>query len=130
MKGQGESRRVELQNITRDMKLISLDYDLPIVMLAQINRNASDKRPTLADLKDSGSIEEDSDNVILLHEVTKQDLDQLKDYLTQLKFESEIKEGKKYVLLTMAKHRNGQAGVHILTRFEPQRYIFIEERRI
>lgn len=64
------SRAEYVGHITRTFKQIALELKIPIVILAQINRGAEqrqDKRPMLSDLKESGSIEEDSDVVISLY---------------------------------------------------------------
>ena len=64
------SRAEEIGNITRQLKQLAMELEIPIVILAQINRGAEqrvDKRPMLSDLKESGSIEEDSDIVISIY---------------------------------------------------------------
>lgn len=61
-------------NITRKLKLLAMELNIPIVIMAQINRAVDkqlDKRPSCADLKESGSIEEDSDVIIGLYRDTK-----------------------------------------------------------
>ena len=61
------SRAEEVGTITRELKQLAMELEIPIVNLAQINRGAEhrdNKRPLLSDLKESGSIEEDSDVVI------------------------------------------------------------------
>jgi replicative DNA helicase len=63
-----DSRREQLIYTTRTQKGLARELDLPIIALAQLNRDADGKRPVLRDLKDSGSIEEDSDMIIFLHE--------------------------------------------------------------
>lgn len=62
------SIREQFSYMTNALKSMSMELDIPIVLLAQINRAADNKEPTLADLKESGSIEEDSDNVIMIHQ--------------------------------------------------------------
>ncbi|MFE5482981.1 replicative DNA helicase [Streptomyces sp. NPDC056527] len=65
-----ESRQQEVSEISRSIKLLAKELQVPIVALAQLNRGPemrSDKRPTKADLRESGSIEQDADLVILLH---------------------------------------------------------------
>ena len=49
------------------MKLLSLELKIPIIGLCQLNRNAARSEPTLADLRESGAIEQDADNVIFLY---------------------------------------------------------------
>ena len=66
-KGKFNNREQEVADITRTLKLLSLELDIPIVGLCQLNRNASRTEPTLADLRESGSIEQDADNVLFLY---------------------------------------------------------------
>jgi replicative DNA helicase len=62
-------RRTELEYISRQLKLMSLEYDLPIVCLSQLSRNSQreNREPELYDLRDTGAIEQDADNVLFLH---------------------------------------------------------------
>jgi replicative DNA helicase len=65
-----ENRQQEVSDMSRSLKLLAKELDVPVVAVAQLNRGPeqrSDKRPLLADLRESGSIEQDSDVVILLH---------------------------------------------------------------
>lgn len=61
------SREQEVSEITRTLKLLSLELKIPIIGLCQLNRNAARNEPTLADLRESGAIEQDADNVIFLY---------------------------------------------------------------
>lgn len=80
------SRAEEIGLITRELKQLAMELEIPIVILAQINRNSetrADKRPLLSELKESGSIEEDSDVVISVYrnlKVCEKGYDGKKDY--------------------------------------------------
>lgn len=65
--GNFTNREQQVSDISRTLKLLSLELDIPIIALCQLNRNASKAEPTLADLRESGAIEQDADNVILLY---------------------------------------------------------------
>jgi replicative DNA helicase len=62
------SREQEVADMSRTLKLLSLELDIPIIALCQLNRNASREKPTLADIRESGAIEQDADNVIFLYQ--------------------------------------------------------------
>ena len=66
--GNFKSREQEVADISRTLKLLSLELEIPIIALCQLNRNASRNEPTLADIRESGSIEQDADNVIFLYQ--------------------------------------------------------------
>jgi len=65
------SREQEVADMSRTLKLLSLELDIPIIALCQLNRNASREKPTLADIRESGAIEQDADNVIFLYQENK-----------------------------------------------------------
>jgi len=65
-----ESRQQEVSEFSRALKLLAKELQVPVIALSQLNRNAEqrgDKKPALADLRESGSLEQDADLVILLH---------------------------------------------------------------
>lgn len=71
--GNFKSREQEVADISRTLKLLSLEIDIPIIALCQLNRNASRNEPTLADIRESGAIEQDADNVIFLYTQEEED---------------------------------------------------------
>jgi replicative DNA helicase len=90
-----ESRQVEVSEFSRHLKLLAKELEVPVVAISQLNRGPeqrTDKKPMLADLRESGSLEQDSDVVILLHRPDAFDRD-------------DPRGGEADLIL--AKHRNG-----------------------
>lgn len=72
----GASRVQQVDQLSRDMKLMARECNIPVLLLSQLNRQPearSDGRPKLSDLRESGGIEQNADAVILLHVPAKQD---------------------------------------------------------
>lgn len=103
-----KNRNEEIGEITKGLKVVAKEFDVPILIAAQMNRAVearADKRPVLSDLRESGDLENDADIVMFLYEPTE--------------------DGKSGVReLIVAKHRNGPVGVvelifkGALTKFE------------
>ncbi|WP_239331128.1 replicative DNA helicase [Frankia sp. CiP3] len=93
-----ESRQQEVSEISRSLKLLAKELDVPVVAISQLNRASeqrADKRPQISDLRESGSLEQDADAVILLY---RED--------TVEKESARAGEAD----LIVAKHRNGPTG--------------------
>lgn len=65
--GHFQNREQQVSDISRTLKLLSLELEIPIIALCQLNRNAVHNEPTLADIRESGAIEQDADNIIFLY---------------------------------------------------------------
>lgn len=77
------SRHLEIDSISGTLHDIALEFNIPVIALAQLSRNLSgrlDKRPLLSDLRESGSLEEHADNVLLLHRPKKYNEALAQDY--------------------------------------------------
>lgn len=121
-RGRFSNRAEEITSITRKLKLFAMDFNIPIIALNQINRAAEMKGlPTLADLKGSGSVEEDADEVIMLHEMTQK---QCSDFSVNFNQDN----GLKTILLMLEKNRSGEQTAFPCT-FAGNKYKFYEMER-
>ena len=95
---QVESRQQEVSALSRSLKLLAKSVEVPVVAVAQLNRgpeSRTDKKPMIADLRESGSLEQDADIIILLHRP---------EY-----YNKEDRPGEADIMV--AKHRNGETRV-------------------
>ncbi len=93
-----ENRVQEVSYISRNMKILARELNVPVLAAAQLSRaieQRADKEPQLSDLRESGSLEQDSDVVMFIHRPELYEKDSLKQHLVQIK---------------IAKHRNGPVG--------------------
>ena len=73
-----ESRQQEVSEFSRSLKLLAKELEVPLIAISQLNRGPearTDKKPQLADLRESGSLEQDADMVMLLYRPDSQDRD-------------------------------------------------------
>ena len=65
--GKYNSRELEVAEISRKLKILALELKIPVIVLVQLNRDAENKEPTMATIRESGTIEQNCDNIIFLH---------------------------------------------------------------
>lgn len=100
--GRNENRQQEISNISRGLKALAKELNIPVLALSQLSRKSeerSNKRPMLSDLRESGAIEQDADVVMMLYR---------DDYYDEDSTEQNIIE------VITAKHRNGPTGTNKL----------------
>jgi replicative DNA helicase len=93
-----EPQHIKVGEISRELKKTAVEYDIPIIALAQLNRTAEDERPKLSSLKDSGCLEQDGDCVIFIDKHRK-------DGKTEMSSEGGP------VDIIFAKNRMGETGI-------------------
>jgi len=113
------SREQEVSSISRSLKSISKELNVPIIALSQLNRSVEvrggNKRPQLSDLRESGAIEQDADMVVFIHRPEKYGFTTLENDIPS----------KGIAEIILAKNRNGPVD-DVLLRFREERAQFID----
>ena len=111
---QNDNRVQELSRITRSLKNIAREFNIPIIALSQLSRNVEnrvDQKPILSDLRESGSIEQDADLVLMLSKIKSTNVNPANNFIHP------------FIELIVAKHRNGPTGT-IQLKFNKEQMIF------
>lgn len=107
----GENQARELGDVSRGAKALSKELRCPVILLAQLNRSnvaRTDKRPTMADLRGSGEIEQDADYILLLHR---------EDYYDETVFDAGVVE----LIVGKARHAKARK-IHLKNELEKMRF--------
>jgi len=105
-----ENRQQEISDISRSLKSVAKELNIPVVALSQLSRaveSRQDKRPLLADLRESGAIEQDADLVMMIYRKNM--------YAGQQGEVEEAADPEHVAEIIISKHRNGPTGVVKLT---------------
>lgn len=111
-----KDRRVEVDYVSRHLKLLAKELNVPVLALSQLNRESekSGQEPTLADLRESGAIEQDASQVVFLYRETVKE--------EKLHYEPDT---ERYIKMIVAKNRQGASGDFYL-KFQADRMRFVE----
>jgi replicative DNA helicase len=112
------SREQGISAISRGLKMLAMNLDIPVIALSQLNReseNRANKRPSMSDLRESGAIEQDADVVMLLH----------RDWRCHILTDAEGNSTEHQADMIIAKWRNGIT-LDLKLHFDPQTMTFSE----
>ena len=117
----GSNRQQEVSDISRSLKTLAMELEVPIIALSQLSRGVEsreDKRPMMSDLRESGSIEQDADIVMFLYR---------DDYYNK---EARTEDNNSIIEINIAKHRSGPtATIELLFKKNTQTFLNLRKER-
>lgn len=123
-----QQEHLRVGHISTTLKHLATDCNIPVVALAQVNRDTDGQMPTLKSLKASGDIEQDADGVIFLHRPSSPD-DPYVDPKDRPHFATFAEKGFTYICIGVAKQRQGTIGrATVLFDAAHMRYLEIDRR--
>lgn len=119
-----ESRRVEVGQISRALKQLSIELNVPVLALSQLNRvseGSASRVPTMSEMRESGDIEQDADAIVLMYQLPDKDGAFVDTCEAQ---------GYKPIRILLDKNRQGKSGVAIDTAFDGATMTFISKSAV
>lgn len=121
--GKNSNRENEVRQMSRGCKIMAKDLEMPVVVLAQLNRevtnrSGNDRYPKLSDLRESGAIEQDADVVMFLH----------RDWMSGLETKEDGSSTEREADLIVRKWRDGEPNLRVPLDFDPPKMKFSERR--
>lgn len=114
------NRSEEVGQISRDLKLLAMELSIPVIAMTQMNRNSeafsASRMPRMSESRESGSIEQDANQYIILHAPSREEVAEMgmtaKNGMSMITvYENCRSKGMTYMLIQVAKNRNGKKGM-------------------
>jgi replicative DNA helicase len=131
----GKDRHLEVSEISRGLKMLARELEIPIVALSQLNRSLesrSDKRPMLSDIRESGSIEQDADIILFVYRndvyLYKEEKEREKEAIASGKefISKYVEKEEEEAEIIIGKQRNGPTG-HVKLMFQKKFTRFVDK---
>ena len=105
-----KEERLRIAHISAELKRLAMAAKIPVVALCQVNRMAHGRMPTMAELRDSGAVEQDADGILFLHRPENHE-DKSIHPMDVASFYAMQEGGSAYIAVSVAKQRNGSTGI-------------------
>jgi replicative DNA helicase len=131
----GKDRHLEVSEISRGLKMLARELEIPIIALSQLNRSLesrSDKRPMLSDIRESGSIEQDADIILFVYRndvyLYKEEKEREKEAIASGKefISKYVEKEEEEAEIIIGKQRNGPTG-HVKLMFQKKFTRFVDK---